>query len=215
MAKPRVATGPVALPHTSHRRPTATVEIGPTEDFSDIDVRPDRTYRIHFTVYPSALTSDTPLVDGVWVAVDGVRLLHLTRPTRPPPPSPSPTVQRGRGCQEFCLVGGPAVVCQHLEPPPCVKEAMVRAEKCPRGGMRERRFLINAYVKSLHRCATCDDECYSQLALAYGGDPKCTGEVRYMARKKSMMPKNCDKLKAAGVCPIAGRCKGSNPVCNW
>nr|ACJ04626.1 Lef 2 [Iragoides fasciata nucleopolyhedrovirus] len=106
--------------------------------------------------------------------------------------------------------------------PPCIQKIVteIKNANSARGGMYRKRFILNCYILNVLACDKCDNQCFlTALQHFYNFDVKCVNELTRLFFKTTddlYKPPNCQKMKTVDkLCPLAGRCKGINPMCNY
>ncbi|AWD33664.1 late expression factor 2 [Antheraea proylei nucleopolyhedrovirus] len=169
------------------------------------------------------LSPTTVFEPGLLVRMSGLRLLSLLSAPKPVAAKrPLPVRSRRNVCLKACADGSqslPKVLAARINMPLCMAKIMAELSGAvsPRGGMYCKRFAFNCYLGNVVTCTKCKSACLiGALLHFYRMDPKCVGEVTHLLIKAENVykPSNCDKMKGAKLCPVAGTCKGKNPICN-
>nr|UIX56272.1 LEF2 [Hyphantria cunea nucleopolyhedrovirus]UIX56418.1 LEF2 [Hyphantria cunea nucleopolyhedrovirus] len=163
---------------------------------------------------------------GLFVRMSGMRLLALLTAASKPEVSTAATrrfPQRSKRniCLKACADGSVSLVkalTARLQLPLCMSNIMTSLSEAPRGNMYRKRFEFNCYLANVLTCTKCKTACLiGALLHFYKMDPKCVGEVTHLLVKAENVykPSNCAKMKTnTKLCPVAGLCKGKNPICN-
>jgi hypothetical protein len=171
-----------------------------------------------------ALSPCTVFKRGLFVEMSGLRLRALLIASKLVEPK-HPVLRRSKHniCLKACADGSVNLIkaLAGLHMPLCMVKIMAELSNAsgPRGGMYKKRFEFNCYLINVVSCTKCKSACLiGALLHFYKMDPKCVGEVTHLLIKAEDVykPSNCAKMKAVNkLCPIAGTCKGKNPICNF
>jgi DNA primase large subunit len=158
---------------------------------------------------------------GVLIKITGLRLHLLLNTVHSK--TDIPTVIKRKSKRNICMKknNGYDIVYtlkKNINMPPCIKTILKDLQE-PRGGKYRKRFIVNCYIVNVVTCIKCQNKClFEALADFYRSETKCLSELTHLLIKSTNVykPPNCSKIKSVEkLCPIAGLCKGSNPICNF